>query len=404
MAKLDDKMKNYLLSLKPEDISYEIITDLFANKTEKAEDGTFKLIKSKINPYDTFTLKKNEYINKSDIETTAGRFIYNKLVVERLIAAFGDYQNITLNKGNIKKVDDIMASALLNDKITPDDFIMYIDLHQWIGMTFISVLCPSFTPTIISPNPKVIALRDKLFKEHEKEIQDGDAITVAKIEQECIELAKKELEGDPGMLLYGSGARGSFGNNYKNISISRGSILNPTTGKWEIMKNNFMEGINKEDISASANSVITGAYPKAIGQRTFGYFTKQITSALQSAVLDKPGSDCGSTLTVDIEITKSNKKLFNYRWIKENGKLKLLDDKNIDSYVGKTVKMRTPLFCKNKQGICSVCAGKIYEKLGIENMGLTTAKVSSTMSNASMKKFHDAIVKTSTLTADTLTI
>lgn len=404
MAVISEEMKKYLLSLKPEDISYKLITDLFADRTEKDKDGKYKVVKSKINPYDTLTLKKKEYINKTEIETTAGRFIYNKLVVERLIAAFEDYQNITLDSGNIKKMDAKMSDALLNDKITSDQFISYIDLHQWLGLSFTSVLCPSFTPTIITPIPKVIELRDKLYKEHEKEIKEGDAILVSKIESECIALAKKELEKDPGLLLYSSGARGSFGNNYKNISISRGAILNPNTGKWDIMKNNFIEGISKDDIAASANSVITGAYPKAVGQRTFGYFTKQITSALQSSVLDKPNSDCGSTLLVDIDITKNNKKLFNYRWIKENGKLKLLDNKNIDSYVGKTVKMRTPLFCKNKQGICSVCAGKIYEKLGIENMGLTTAKVSSTMSNASMKKFHDAIVKTSTLKAETLTI
>lgn len=148
----------------------------------------------------------------------------------------------------------------------------------------------------------------------------------------------------------------------------------------------------------------TTAYPKAIGQRTFGYKTKQITAFMQSVVYAGKGTDCGTKLTIKIKITNENKKLFTYRYIKENGKLVLLDEKNIDKYIGKEVNMRSSVYCAHPKGLCSVCLGTMYDKLQIGNIGLTGAKVSSTMSNKSMKKFHDATTKLSRLHLDDLSL
>ena len=59
------------------------------------------------------------------------------------------------------------------------------------------------------------------------------------------------------------------------------------------------------------------------------------------------------------------------------------------SYMGKTVQMRSPLYCVNPK-LCNCCAGDIFYKMGIENVGLITAQISSDILNASMKKFHDS--------------
>jgi hypothetical protein len=403
MAVLSEEIKKELLSLKREDITADYIRSLFADYAE-VKDGKVIEHPSRINPYDTVTLKAGEYINKTTIKTTAGRIIYNKLQIEPLLEAFGDYYNETLTDGEIEKEDKIVAEALLNDRITPDQFIRYINTQQWIGLTFTSIFCSSLTPGIIAPNKKVIELRDKLYEENKEEIEAGNALLAAQIEKQCVDLAKKELGDDIGTLLYKSGSRGSFGNNYKNISITVGPVFNSGTGKFEIMKNNFMEGISKEDMATSANSVIGGAYPKAIGQRTFGYKTKRITAFMQSVVYAGKGTDCGTKLTIKIKITEKNKKLLMYRYIRENGKTILLDEKNIDKYMGKEVAMRSPVYCMHPKGICQLCIGTMYDKLQIEKIGLSAAKVSSTMSNKSMKKFHDATTKLTRLQLDDLSL
>ena len=116
-------------------------------------------------------------------------------------------------------------------------------------------------------------------------------------------------------------------------------------------------------------------------------------AALQTEVVDEPGSDCGTIRTLDIQLTDKNKSLYEYRYIKEkNGELKCLTPDIIENYVGKTVKMRSPMMCVGKK-ICNKCAGDLYYKLGIKNVGLTASKVATVLTNLNMKKFHDSTIR-----------
>lgn len=397
MSKLPDKEKNFLLSLKPEDIDFNLLVELFADRTEKKEiDGKIKLIQkpSRIKTYDEFNLKKGEYFNDKDIITNAGLFIYNKLIVEKNLKEILGYINETIDKKVLGKIEDKLSRALLNDKISVDTMVEYLNTTQWLAMKFHPIVTSSFTMNTLKPNKDVIQLRDKLLKEHKEKIEQGDVITSTKIEKELLELAKEKLKNDPGIFLYESGARGSFDNNFKNISVMKGSVFNPTTGQHDIVKSNFMEGIKKEELATYGNAIITGAFPKAIGTAVSGYFSKQIIAALQAVVMDKKGSDCGSKGYLTVRINDYNTKDFLYRYIIENGKLVLIDDDNIKKYINKEVKMRSPMYCIGNK-ICRTCLGLMYEKLDISNIGLTTARVSSTLLNLSMKKFHDTSSKIS---------
>ena len=82
MAKLNDKDKQYLLSLKPEDITATLLFDLFGDKAKVVNKKVVRE-KSKYSFQDTFDLKAGEYFNKEDITTNCGLFIFNKIVVER---------------------------------------------------------------------------------------------------------------------------------------------------------------------------------------------------------------------------------------------------------------------------------------------------------------------------------
>ena len=66
-----------------------------------------------------------------------------------------------------------------------------------------------------------------------------------------------------------------------------------------------------------------------------------------------------------------------------------MDDSNIDNYVGKKIKLRSPMYCIGDK-LCSKCAGLMYEKLGIKNIGLTTSRAATTLLNMGMKQFHDS--------------
>lgn len=72
--------------------------------------------------------------------------------------------------------------------------------------------------------------------------------------------------------------------------------------------------------------------------------------------------------------------------------MEMLSVDNREKYIGKKVIIRSPMFCKGDK-LCSICAGKRFEIMGIKNAGLTAGRITNTLLNASMKNFHNAKVK-----------
>jgi hypothetical protein len=83
-----------------------------------------------------------------------------------------------------------------------------------------------------------------------------------------------------------------------------------------------------------------------------------------------------------------------YNYIVSGSRLVELTSDNINNYMDKTVKMRFSTLCKCKNGICNKCAGNMFKRLGIENVGVAESQVASTLKNKSMKNFHDSTIST----------
>jgi hypothetical protein len=150
-----------------------------------------------------------------------------------------------------------------------------------------------------------------------------------------------------------------------------------------------MNGINKEDIPAFANSVVAGAYPSAVGTAEAGAMAKVVLATLQSIELDPDlSSDCGTKSTIPITITESNKAYVLYRNIIDNNKMIMTDLSNINNYVGKTVRMYSPQCCLNDK-ICAKCAGKVFYNLGVTRIGLLSSQITQKMLNIKLKSKHD---------------
>ena len=258
---VSQKDKEYLLSLKPEDLTFRTLVDLLGNTVDtktKIEDR--KLARFKTN--EKLELLPSEYFVKEKTQTTVGRLIYNKYIVERLnLQDVLGYVNFPLtDSANAKKIEATLAKALVDDRITIDTFVKYVDYRDNLGMQLNSVITTSFTPnTIMTPKP-IQKKRDELFKKYDKELSEGDIVVAERIEKELVAETKKLLQGDVGLDLYNSEARGNF-NNFKNMNIFKGATMNNITGKYEIVRSAFMDGIKKEEIPNFASSITSGAYP-----------------------------------------------------------------------------------------------------------------------------------------------
>ena len=394
--------KAYLLSLKPEDITYELGMELFADHIKKV-DGKIVEVKSKFETDDRFLLKAGEYINKEDVITTVGSFIFNKFIIEPRFAQHLGYNNNVIDADGLKDLESQLSKLLLDDKITTTDFGDYFDRIQWLGMQFHEPLSASFTMRGLKPNQKVMKRKAELVKENKEALEKGDVMVMSAIEKELVKLAEKEVGDDPSMDLYYSGARGSISNNYKQLSIVKGPVFNKTIGKYQFIENNFFDGLSKDELAAAGTNVINGQYPKSCGTAVSGYKAKQISSLGQAVVLRKDVQDCGTKGYIEIVIPKSMKSKFIYRYVIDNGKPVLLDDNTIDKYVGKKVKLRSIMYCGCDSGVCMTCAGTLFEKLQIDSIGLTTSTLTGALLNLKMKSFHDTSVKVNEINLDDMT-
>lgn len=339
-------------------------------------------------PNAALTIPKGMLKNKEPIQTTLGRLLFYKLVIEHsTLDQFIKFDRINrvLTAKEYDKVEGEITGLLVSDKIDTRIFKKFIDNRDWFGLQLHALVTVSFTPNTVKTPASVKKLRDELFEKYKDELEAGDLIVANKIENQLIEKMVEEIKDDPenGYDIYASGARGSVNNHMKNMFIMRGGVFNPVTGKQDIMKTCFSEGLRKEDFTAASNSVVGGAYPKSCATADSGYLAKQLMAAMQGEMIGDAGSDCGTTLTLDTVITNASN--YTNRYIEVNGNKVLMTRDTISKYVGKRVKLYSPLFCKRIKGcICEKCAGIQDSKF----VGLESSAIATKLTRLNMKKFH----------------
>ena len=261
-------------------------------------------------------------------------------------------------------------------------------------MPLVSVLSASYTDKMLTVTESIDKKKKELLKKYKEGIDKQDPKVMNMIEEELLAYAKELLKDDPAMDMYDSGARASFGNNFKNMFVSKGAVKNPDPTKgYDLITSNYMSGISKEDYTAFAASLAAGPYSRGKKTETGGYWEKQFLRAFQHLKLLPAGSDCGTTKTLKVYLTDKNIDAWMYSYIVEGSRLVELTSENKNKYLNKEVKLRFSAFCEAKDGhFCNKCAGNLFYRLGIYNIGSATPQIPSKVKVLLMKKFHDSVI------------
>lgn len=342
---------------------------------------------------DTFTLLKNTYYNNANIETTVGRYIRNKFAIPvEYLKEYG-YDNTPFDTDHLKSFESKCATLLLADKMSVKNYTDYLDRAEWITMSFARTDIPGLNMDILKPLPEVNEKKKELYSKYGDQL-NKDQNVMSTVENELLKTAKDAMENKykySGYDFFKSGEF-SFKNNYKKASINNGIMKNPVDGNLIYIKSNFIDGVSIPEYDKISLLTIFGGYSRGVETQDYGYITKKINNACMSLVLDDdPNSDCGTEKCLTITIKPSLSSLYIGRFIKEGGKLIELTHQNIGSYIGKTVQMRSIMYCNNDH-ICSKCAGSLFSKLGIKNIGTVVSNMSGSLLNLSLKSFHSSAV------------
>lgn len=354
--------------------------------------------KRRFNPYDLITIPPGQYgpegkKNKNSFTTTVGQWIFNKCFIEQELFELFGYISEPLTNKVAGKINSEMSYAVLEDKIDLQAMKNYINKTQKF-QPYSNILCPSTTMNMLLISDKINVKKKVLIAKYKKELKAGDEKIAALIEKELLAYAEELLDGDPSMDLYKSGAKGKFGNNFKNIFVMRGAVKDPDPTKgYDIITSSYIDGFQKDEYVAAAKSLSAGPYSRAKKTAIGGYWEKLFLKAFQHIIALEPGSDCGTKRTIEVDVTPDMAKMIMYNYIVERNQLIELTSDNIDSYIGKTIRMRFSSMCEEKTGICNKCIGNMFYRLGITNVGVATPQLASRIKVIALKAFHDSQVK-----------
>lgn len=391
-------------------ITNEADIQRIANLTEKDITTTFIMEtfgeydgKSRFHPYDIITIPTGSYgkgdkKNKKPFTTTVGIYIFNKYFIEQdFFDLFENgYINEEITDGMYSSINKKISYALMEDEITTDQF-KRMKMKEQKFMPYVSILSENYSDKMLTCTKVINKKKEELMKKYAKEIEAKDPVAITKMQNELLEFAKDYLKDDPAMDIFLSGARGSINNNFRNMFVMKGLVRdsNPNAkNKFKFASSNLIDGMKPEEYSIFADALVEGPYRRAKKTEIGGEYEKLFLYALQHIKLGKPGSDCGTKRHIKIHFnSRKDVERWIYSYVIEGDKLVEITSKNIDKYVGKTVKMRYSSLCESKDCICNMCMGNLEYRRGAMSPGIESPIIASTMKNISMKYFHNSTQK-----------
>ena len=343
---------------------------------------------------DKISLKANELPNLSvDIITTYGRVLFNCAV---LVNAFNNkipYINTRVSASELEKIilpllkDTPNTDNKDDNFIYIDEYLRFCDSMFYLG-AFTQLCVPTATKKVITAAPGVIELKNKLLEQYKDTLDDP--ATIAKIDAELVQYDKDYMKGDLG--------EGFLINNeaYSKVRKKLFSMHGAESGlenkvEVDLIPNSLSQGWDINKFPEMNNSLRSGIFDRGTETMKGGEAFKWLQRS--SSNINITIKDCGTKLGNTITITDSNYNyLVGFNIFTNSGPLMINDDTEAKQYIGKTVTVRSPMYCKvDKTDYCHTCVGR---NLSDNPTGASVAITGfgSILMLLSMKKMHGRVL------------
>lgn len=335
------------------------------------------------------------------IVTTIGMMLHNLILIEYPFKGKIPFQNEPFVAKNIES--KYIAPRLNNEDsdsiITDIEYEDFVDAASYLeNCAYIFVY--SSTAKTITPPPNNKKYREELIKEavdkHGEDALQNYAI-VSAINKKLEEADKDYLADDPTMGVLTSGKiMGNSRQKLYRMSGAEKGFKSPTDPAHNI-EPSLSEGtpLDPETIASENNSIRFGSFSRG-SETVKGGVTGNIVLRV-GASIKVSDKDCGVGYGKLVPVTKDNAKGINERYVIENNNVMFIKDiAEAEKYIGKTVELRDPQYCKDPNGVCKICGGKGLE-LNPHAVSAILTDISSIVLNTSMKMMHASVVKTTRL-------
>ena len=184
-----DNLISYLLALTEDDITYSFMMELFGGFGNKG---------SLCNPYDTFVVPVGAYSfdrkgkkvsNKNKFTTTIGLWVYNVYFFrdDGLADIVDGYVDFTINDKKYKSIDQKLSWALLEDRISSEQFRRYMEKTQFM-MPFEAILSPNQTEKMLTCTKVMNKKKQELYQKYKKDIDAEILLLQKRWRKSCLHL------------------------------------------------------------------------------------------------------------------------------------------------------------------------------------------------------------------------
>ncbi len=321
---------------------------------------------------------------KENLTATGGTILLNIIL---LYIPFKDKIPFINKKLKPSDLNDPVAKMLASDIISIDEFLYYCECCSFIS-NFWGVAVPTGSKKTMTVSPQVVALKEKLLKEHSTELDNN--VVMTNIENQLCALDKEDFKGD---------VAEDFFINEKSRSTSRKKAriiygLDDGLGgsKPALITRSLSEGMSVEDIPAGADSTRAASYSRGFLTAQGGELVNYLYRVFMNTKI--ASDDCGTKYAIPTLITKDNMKRYIDRFqLGKDGKTNLLEEDKIKSLIGQTILIRSPARCKEKApNFCGMCTDRFFFK-SRETVHIETSLPGSIIMNDRMKAMHGRAFK-----------
>lgn len=337
-----------------------------------------------------------------EVNTTIGNALANAIIFFYPLGNLVPYYNGGKTINDIGKLDPgaitkMVVPLVKSDKeaigLDPDTYISIAKLQKWIQAVgwlngLATIVTAGYTEKSVRVAPEVLKRRDELYEEFKDQL--GNPAIQTRIEEELIRMDKESLKDDPSFDFYYKHDK-HWANSRKKQLITTG-LISSITGDVNFVQQPLSAGIDAELIPAYSDSIRHASYSRGHLTALGGELVKYIFRVTQNIKIVEP--DCGSTYGISDIIYPGFESLYYGRYVIENKGFTKITSENINQYIGKLIHLRSPAYCKTKDGnFCEVCMGEDLSRTP-NAIHTAAAQPGSVMMNASMKAMHGKALKT----------
>ena len=348
----------------------------------KGEGKTFSSFKEALVAYNLkkIDLRASVKVLSEDkfLETSAGRIIFNEVLPEGF-----DYQNETMDSKNVKKMINKIVDVYGNkasetlDKIKDLGFRFATRSGITWGMDDLTV--PTEKHELINKAEEKIKVVEDYYEKGllSREEKANQVIEVwKKVKTEIEKLVPLAISSNsPVFSIVDSGSRGSWSQPVQMAGM-KGLVANPAGRIIELaIKNSFKEGFDVLEYFISTHGARKGTADTALRTSTSGYLTRRLVDVAHEVIVNE--DDCGDKegLVVSRKDADEINEDFVHKIYGRVSMEKVVDPETNEVLVktGEIIdlkkairikelnipelKVRSPLTCKCKRGICQKCYG-----------------------------------------------